>query len=346
MVTKTSVEWKHATSLDKYQADDWASKVLPGQPAVRYGLVKEAEGTFIVWTALHTAMDAWTRKLLCDDLEVFLRNTEDFVAKPGRPTYKSYLDHVSRMDAGAGRAFWTDYLTGLEKQKPLTQAATEIKEPVVNKRIVEYYPIIRSQKSSIRLSTVAHVAFGLVLGCITGSEDIAYATVRGSRTLFPGAEAIMGTLAKAISLRIRFKPDDTIKDLLQKVQDESTSMMRHEPFHSSPEAMSAKFFFNWYPRGIDLHTRNVLGKDKDGHEGTLKIIDQRFSPHPMAGIFGCYDNGESLRLEVAYDDRVYDDKFVQSFVHSFIELMDGLRNVDQTTRLGTLLFDVRKKWEK
>ncbi|KAL8706782.1 MAG: hypothetical protein Q9201_000208 [Fulgogasparrea decipioides] len=210
VVTRTPIEWKHAEDLETYRAEDWGIKVTQGQPAVRYGFVREPEKTYIVWSALHSAMDGWTRKLLGDDLEAFLKDPDGFKAKPSRPSYKIYMDNVKSMDPDIGKAFWDRYLTNIGPQKPLVESTSQNTNPVCNKKVIKQFPVQRSQHSSIRLSSVAHAAFGLLLANKANTEDVVYYGVRASRTIFPGAESIMGSVFSSIPVRIRFQPTDLV----------------------------------------------------------------------------------------------------------------------------------------
>lgn len=172
VVTRTPVEWKHKNDLDAYKAEDWDIKVAPGQPAVRYGLIEETGNTYIVWTALHSVMDGWTRKLLCDDLEDFLQDPDAFMCRPSRLSMKRYLEHIRNMDAASSRAFWTNYLSGSGPPTPLLKNPPQVTDPVCNQKIVETDPLQKAQNATMRLSTMAQAAIGLVLGSMTGSEKV------------------------------------------------------------------------------------------------------------------------------------------------------------------------------
>ncbi|KAL8727988.1 MAG: hypothetical protein Q9181_005492 [Wetmoreana brouardii] len=344
VVIKTPVEWKHAEDLETYKAKDWDIKVTQGQPAVRYGLVKEPEKTYIVWSALHSAMDGWTRKLLCDDLEAFLKDPDGFKAKPSRPSYRTYIDHVNRMDPDIGKAFWDRYLTNIGPQKPLVESTSQITNPLCNKKVVKHFPVQRSQHSSIRLSSVAHAAFGLLVANATNTEDVVYYGVRASRTIFPGAESIMGSVFSSAPVRIRFQPTDLVQEFLHNVQDESNAMMRHEPFGvyavfrlSELLRGGHTFVFNWHPKGTDLLSRKISVRQPEGGEGTLRVFQEKYSPHTIAAVLAVYDNGESLRLVTEYDDRIHSNGFMENIMQRFMDLLNRICQSDQTMQVQELL---------
>ncbi|KAL8720321.1 MAG: hypothetical protein Q9225_002808 [Loekoesia sp. 1 TL-2023] len=340
VVTRTPVDWKHKSNLDAYKAEDWGTKVAPGQPAVRYGLIQEAENTYIVWTALHSVMDAWTRKLLCDDLEDFLQDPDAFLHRPSRPSMKQYSKHVTNMDAASSKAFWRNYLSESGPPTPLLKNPPEIKNPVCSQKIVETFPVHRVQKATIRLSTMAQAAIGLVLGTLTDSEHVAYINVRASRTIFPGAESIMGSIFSPVPTRIRFRPDELVRDLLQRVQDESVAMMRHEPFSflalrdlpQGPNSNRTSISFNWYPKGADLSSRSMGGPN-----GRLKIFHEKYTPHPLPGVLNVYDGEDSLKVSTEYDDRIFSTEFMKDIIARFMDILNRICQSDQATRVQQLL---------
>ncbi|CAF9932779.1 MAG: hypothetical protein HETSPECPRED_008452 [Heterodermia speciosa] len=346
VATRLPVTWQHAVSLDEYKASDLVTKVLPGQPAVRYGLVQESEKTYIIWTALHSVHDAWTRKLLCDDLEAFLENQDEFLAQPSRPTYKSHLDRVKQMDIETSKTLWKDYLAGLGQQKLPTNALAQSEQPALNKMIRKHIPKQRSQDSDIRLSSVAHAALGIILGRLTHCRDIAYFSIRGLRTLFPGAEAVMGAMLTNVPVRIQIRPTDTIRDLVAKVQADSISKMRHEPFGTeTARKLQLKpqdgIMFNWHTRGMGLLSRKMGRTGEQYQKGYMKVVEEQATPYAISNILVVHDNRDRLTMELEYDDRIYSDEFMKALAEGFSEVLHQMCVCDSTTQMQSLLETVQ-----
>ena len=342
VVTRLPATWQHASSLKDYKANDLVTKVFPGQPAVRYGLVRELEKTYIVWTALHSVQDGWTRKLLCEDLEAFLKDQDEFLARPSRPTYKSYVDHVKQMDVDASKAIWKDYLAGLGQQRLPTHTLTHLEQPVMNREICKHILRQRPQDSDIRLSSVAHAALGVVLGSLTHCKDIAYFSIRGSRTLFPGVEAVMGAVLCSVPVRIKIDPAETVRDLVSTIQDDSISMMRHEPVgvEAAIKSQVGPFdgiVFNWYPRGMGLLSHDMQHSDKQCQKKLMKVIEEQAAPYAMPSILVVHENRDRLIVQLEYDNRVFNDDFMESLAQGFADLLPIMCNCDPTKQVQSLL---------
>ncbi|KAL8678731.1 MAG: hypothetical protein Q9224_007088 [Gallowayella concinna] len=328
VVTNMPVAWSEADNLERYTEEDRNMKMTFGQPTVRYALVEEKEKTYIVWTALHTAMDNWTRKLLCDDLEACLQDPTGFSEKPRRPSVRKYLDFVAKMDPTPSQSYWREYLAGNPRHSPPLTTSPKLDEPICNKKMVKRLPIQAYPRTSIRLSTMAYTAFALLVGSISGYEDMVFWGGRGSRTVFPGAEAIMGSLVSSAPFRVSYQASDAVQDLLQRVQQDANTMMRHEPWALlvRPELdvlRDRTILLNWYYKGTDLTVRSMRGKvESDAKEATLKVVEEVYSPHPVSGVVNAYDNGDHLKLSAEYDDRLFSDEFMEIFTQRFSDMLN------------------------
>lgn len=347
VVTKMPVAWRQSVSLEDYKANDLATKVLRGQPAVRYGLVQESEKTYIIWTALQSVQDSWTRKLLYDDLEDFLKDPDGFLARPSRPTYKNHVYHVKQMDPQISKTFWDHYLAGLEQQRLPAQALAKFQRPVMDQKIFKHMPMQRPRDSAIHLSSVAHAAYGLAIGSLTHCSDVAYMSVRASRAIHPGAEATMGTLLSIVPFRVRRNPTDTVRELLYKVQDDSVSMIRHEPFGADAAVNLGQvgpckgLEFNWYPQAMNLLSRDMRHTSEHHQEGFLTVIEENFSPYQNEAEIAVRNNGDSLKVEAGYDGRVFSKELMESVVQRFTDLLHQMCNCDPAIQVQSLLDSVQ-----
>ncbi|KAL8858799.1 MAG: hypothetical protein Q9178_004716 [Gyalolechia marmorata] len=344
IVTKCPLVWQKADNLETYKSTDRETRVTSGQPAVRYALIEEPETTYIVWTALHSAMDGWTRKLLCDDLQSFLVDPDTFANdNPKRPSMRKYLDFLKTMDPAASTAFWDHYLSGVPPQNPLKGSTPFTGQPTCNQKILRNFPLQKpttntTTTASIRLSNIAHTAFALLLGSSTSTTDVFFFGIRASRTIFPGADKIMGSVFSPVPIRIRFSPTEPIGDVLKRVQDESNAMMPHEPFGGlALFNQSLSITFQWYPRGTDLAARVMSSTSRPGEEGTVRVVEEKYSPHTIPGCLNAYDNGDCCKVAAEYDDRIFGGEFMDNFVQRFSVVLDRICRGDGSEIVESLL---------
>ncbi|KAL8766200.1 MAG: hypothetical protein Q9209_006965 [Squamulea sp. 1 TL-2023] len=244
-------------------------------------------------------------------------------------------------------AFWDAYLSGVPTQNPLRDSSPFTSQPVCNQKIIKNFPLQKSNKTIIRLSNMAHAAYAVLLGDTTSNTDVFFFGIRASRTIFPGAESIMGSVFSPVPIRIKFSPGGPIHDLIQRVQDDSNAMMHHEPFGGLAlySAMSKvqphrSISFQWYPRGSDLSVR-LMSTSRLGHDGqeggTMKFVEETYSPHTIAGCLNAYDDVDHITVRAEYDDRIFNDGFMDGFVQRFGKVLNKISHSSEGDLVKSLL---------
>src|SRR5690606_7893508 len=78
------------------------------------------------------------------------------------------------------------------------------------------------------LSTVLQGAWGLVLGRLLGSNDVVFgATVSGRPPELPGIEQMIGLFINTLPIRVRYRMDEPLGALIERLQDEQTELLAH-----------------------------------------------------------------------------------------------------------------------
>lgn len=323
VVLKDPIVWHDATDLKTYTAKDLESRMGYGQPLVRHAVVQEPEKTYIVWTAHHSLMDKWTRRLLLDDLESYLVDPVAFTTKPNRPSFRDFVDFRRSLDAEEANAFLERYFAQLPDTKKL-YTLPDSYQPFLRRTQIREVPINRPTKSAITVSNIAHVAFALSLGQITGSHEISLNTVRGSRAIsMPGAESIMGPMVSAVPLHIRLPPKEPVSTVLRSLQDLSTQMLKYELLsgkHVVRRGLARdQVFFNWNPRGTDISTRLVrftAGEDK----ASLRVVREQLTE--ARSLAGCtihnYDEGDQIKVVAWFDDQLLEISLLEKLLDLFV----------------------------
>ncbi|MEU3693411.1 amino acid adenylation domain-containing protein [Streptomyces narbonensis] len=81
----------------------------------------------------------------------------------------------------------------------------------------------------LTLSTVLHGTWGLLLGALTGSQDVVFGTtVSGRTTEVAGLDSAVGLFINTVPARVTLRADESLTDLLRRVQDEHTALLDHQ----------------------------------------------------------------------------------------------------------------------
>ncbi|POM23361.1 Dimodular nonribosomal peptide synthase [Actinomadura rubteroloni] len=204
-------------------------------PLLRFVLVRlGAERHRLVLTHHHILLDGWSTPVLATELfALYLQGGHD-AGMPRVTPYKNYLAWLAGQDRDAARAAWRRALDGLDEPSLVAPEAAGL-PPVPPERAVTALDERLAKKLTrvarrhgATLSTLLQAAWGVVLGRTLGRDDVVFgATVSGRPPELPGVEQMIGLFINTLPVRVRFRPGDTLGDLLERLQDEQTELLPH-----------------------------------------------------------------------------------------------------------------------
>ena len=86
-----------------------------------------------------------------------------------------------------------------------------------------------ARERGLTLNTLVQVAWGVLLGRMTGRDDVVFgATVSGRPPELAGVESMIGLFINTVPVRVRVDPAEPVAALLTRVQDEQAALMEHQ----------------------------------------------------------------------------------------------------------------------
>ncbi|KAI4243478.1 MAG: hypothetical protein L6R40_003480 [Gallowayella cf. fulva] len=237
VVLRETSKWAFALNLDDYKTQD--AKVRPGfgTPLARYAIVREGSRTYFVWTFLQALVDGWTKVQIFQDLATCFVHPGSFAERIApRPSFRNFTNYVSSLDRTAGLAFWDRRLKGVDQHNMLFPYSREpfITSGEASRVIVDVafpYQKMQRSRSSITFSTVAHVAWALVL-CHESSASKAFFVSKrsGRQCALPGVGSILGPIITHTPFVVELRTGESIVSLLKRVQEDIMAGVPFEPF--------------------------------------------------------------------------------------------------------------------
>ncbi|WP_373181013.1 condensation domain-containing protein, partial [Mycobacterium marinum] len=196
-----------------------------------------------VITAHHIVIDGWSLAVFVNELFALYRagGAIDALAAPPRP-FRDYLGWLDGWDSQSGEQFWRDYLAGLSAPTMLSRALAggqggqEAKEPQrielclgaeVTARLVD-----GARSRGVTVNSLVQVAWALVLGALTGRDDVVFGiAVSGRPSELAGVQSMVGLFINTVPLRVRLDPQAAIADLCAAVQRD-TALVREYAYFS------------------------------------------------------------------------------------------------------------------
>ncbi|GAA2980064.1 amino acid adenylation domain-containing protein [Actinokineospora diospyrosa] len=204
---------------------------LDKPPLIRFLLARTGENTYrLVITSHHILLDGWSGPLLLRDLFALYSGSPLPSVRP----YRDFLAWLSKRDKATGLAAWANVLDGITEVTLVAPSATS--RPTSKSERLELAepeslgPAVNAlaRRAGVTVSTVLHAAWGIVVGSLTGRDDVVFgATVSGRPADLPGADTMVGLFINTIPVRIKLSPWLTVAELLQRMHRAQAAVLDH-----------------------------------------------------------------------------------------------------------------------
>ncbi|MFE0136269.1 amino acid adenylation domain-containing protein, partial [Streptomyces sp. NPDC059037] len=218
---------------------------LETPPLLRFALLRHrpdeggADRGRLIITQHHVLVDGWSSPLMVRELLALYDAKGDDSDLPPVTPYRDYLVWLSEQDRDAALASWTTALSGAEPTHlanpvpatPLDGPSTSLPERFVTQLPQEATAALLAQarRTGVTLSTLIQAAWGVLVGRMTGRDDVLFgAVVSGRSPEIPGIESMIGLFINTVPVRVRVAAADTWSDLAVRIQAEQGALLPHQ----------------------------------------------------------------------------------------------------------------------
>ncbi|MFC9362814.1 amino acid adenylation domain-containing protein, partial [Rhodococcus sp. NPDC057014] len=306
---------------------------LANPPLVRWLLVRLAPDTVrLLFTAHHIVVDGWSTPILVRELLEIYAAGGTATGLPAVRKYSDYLAWLGRQDHDRARALWQETLAGLDEPCLLTPPgstrvttdarALELDVPAgLGDALADV-----ARTSGVTLNTVLQTGWALLLSGLLGRDDIVFgATVSGRPPELAGVESMVGLFINTVPVRVRLDAAETVRDLLQRVQQGQARTLDHQYVGLSDiqrdtglgELFDTLTIFESYPVDRDALERaqrdgGVSIAGVDGHDGTN---------YPLVLTAGV---AETLKLILDYRPTLFGDADAERIGARLLHILEAL----------------------
>ncbi|MGW2817874.1 amino acid adenylation domain-containing protein [Streptomyces sp. NPDC001415] len=208
-------------------------------PLLRMSLVTLAPGrSELVFTAHHVLFDGWSVPLLMQDLLRLYGTGGEASALPRTRGYRDFLRWLSRQDRQAAARAWAAELAGVDEPTLLVPgAASETATADIGSVDVPIPTELatalsrRAAELGVTLSTLVQGGWALLLGQLTGRQDVVFgATVSGRPAVVDGVDSMVGLFINTLPVRVGYAPGDTAAELLTSLQNRQAALLDHHHY--------------------------------------------------------------------------------------------------------------------
>ncbi|MEU0088909.1 amino acid adenylation domain-containing protein, partial [Streptomyces sp. NPDC006274] len=322
---------------------------LTDPPLLRFTLVALGEDRHrLVFTHHHLLLDGWSMPLYVAELLALHSGRE----LPAPPEYRGYLRWLTEQDVPAAQEAWREAFAGVEEPTLLAGADLDT-TPVAPDQLLFDLPAdltaavsATARRNGLTLNTVVQTAWAILLGRLTGRDDVVFGgTVSGRPPEVPGVESMVGLFVNTLPVRVRLDPAETVAALLARVQDEQSQLLPHQHVGLSDvqriagigELFDTITVLENYPLDpARLSEPSLAVTGIDGRDATHYPLSLAVMP------------GEGLHLRVNHRPDAFDSDAVRRIVRRFETVLRFVaeRAAEPLGRLTLLLPDEQEGLER
>ncbi|QBJ94799.1 non-ribosomal peptide synthetase [Rhodococcus sp. ABRD24] len=232
------VDWAAIESVDcdaLIAREQQAHFDMRSTPLIRFRLLDVGGGRHrLVITNHHIVLDGWSMPLLVADLfELYAAGGQPLDRTA--PNYRDYLTWLSSRETAAAERAWASALSGLsgptlvagQSSGRQTTASANVAVPMDEATADALAH--SAERLGVTVNTALQGAWGILLGEMTASTDVVFGTtVAGRPPEIDGVEAMVGLFINTIPVRVQLDPNETVGELLSRLQAERAALMAHE----------------------------------------------------------------------------------------------------------------------
>ncbi|QIY56837.1 amino acid adenylation domain-containing protein [Streptomyces sp. RPA4-5] len=286
---------------------------LDRPPLMRFTLVRLGPDRHrLVLSNHHLLLDGWSTPILVRELFTLYEHGGDDRALPPVVPQRTYFSWLAAQDdAGCERA-WQQALDALPGPS-LVAPADPGRVPVAPERVVAAFPegfggdLDRfARQRGLTVNTLVQGAWAVVLGRLTGRDDVVFGTlVSGRPPEVAGIESMVGMFINTVPVRVRLDAGAPVADHLARLQDEQTALLsRHHLSLARIQRLAGTG---------DLFDTFMVFENFPGDDGArpsyagvrVEVAEGHDSAHyPLRVVAGL--TGQRLQIELEYRPDLFD----------------------------------------
>ncbi|MFB8237929.1 non-ribosomal peptide synthase/polyketide synthase [Kitasatospora purpeofusca] len=282
-------------------------------PLLRFTLIRLGEQRCrLLFTHHHILLDGWSIPLLLSELfTLYARGGTDDSGLAAVPPFRNFLAWLAKQDKPAAELAWREALDGLDEgtiARPVKPGRTLLvpeRATTDLSRSLTTALTNLARRHSITLNTVVQGVWGLLLGQLTGRDDVVFGTaVSGRPPELPGVENMIGLFLNTLPVRVRIDPDEPLVGLLTRLQAEQSELLPHQhlglatvqQLAGGAELFDTVTVFESFP--VDHNAESLPGTG-------LKVLESDSTDYSHFPITLIALPGDRLHLRVSYQPDLF-----------------------------------------
>ncbi|MEV5904579.1 amino acid adenylation domain-containing protein, partial [Streptomyces sp. NPDC052127] len=278
----------------------------------------------LVLSHQHLLLDGWSLPLLTAELWARYEGRAPAAPAP----YREHLRLLAAQDPAASAAAWAEALGSLAEPTRLAPVDADRAAAVPHTHTVALDAVRTAEleafarRRGVTLNTLVQAAWGVLLGRLTGREDVVFgATVAGRSPELAGAESMIGLFINTVPVRVRVRPRESSAGLLARLQDEQSRLIAHQHLGLA-DIQRAAGLGELFDTLVVFESYPVTEADGGGAGPRVTVRDHEDSTHyPFAW---AVEPAERLRLTAEFRPELFTPATVRRIASALTALLTGM----------------------
>ncbi len=330
--TDTEKAWAALLDEDREHGFDPATPPLLRCTLVRTG----ADRHRLLVTHHHILLDGWSVSVLLRELLALYAADGDPADLAPVPPYRDFLQWLERRDRTAAEAAWREALAEVTEPTRLAQdtgsgtssGAADLAQARTELSAETGAALTACARSlGVTLNTLVQSAWAILLGRLTGRDDVVFGTtVSGRPPELPGVESMVGLFINTVPTRVRLRPADSLGRLVHAVRDTYVDLLDHHHLGLAdiqrtvgvPEPFDTLVVFENYP--VDPAPTGDGGKAADG----FRVVGSggRDATHYPVTLVAL--PGPRPRFRLAYRPGLFDAGWADATLARLVRILEAM----------------------
>ncbi|MCP3804373.1 non-ribosomal peptide synthase/polyketide synthase [Allokutzneria sp. A3M-2-11 16] len=310
------------------EADRSAGMDMTAAPLMRLTIGRVSDDEIdLLWTSHHILLDGWSTS------QVFGEVIEEYVGKPSpasRRPFSDYLRWLGEQSTSAASEHWRRVLEGFETPTalPFDRAPVDAhrSESTASVRLSLQADKLNAvaRSGGLTVNTLVQGAWALLLARYSGEQDVVFGTtVSGRPAELPGAESIVGMFINTVPTRVGVRDNENTLAWLRALQIGQSESRRFD-FVSLAQLQSIVGGVRLFDSMLAFENYPMSGGDLDGAPrlGAAEGLDITNFPLSVAAYLD--DDNPVLRIELAYDPKLFDSSTMDTLAGRLELLLTGI----------------------
>ncbi|KAK5988142.1 Nonribosomal peptide synthetase dtxS1 [Cladobotryum mycophilum] len=338
VVCREEMDWQECGDYQALIQADRSAPMGLGDRLCRFGLADSDDGLRLVFSIHHAIYDGAAFTLLVAIIEKAYaarvsKNMPERLTE--RTKFNTFVRHVRDVNDDS-ETYWRSYLENAEFT-PFPSLPASVTEPAGDKTL-EFTIKVVSNASEVTMATVIRGAVSIVIGQHTNSTDVIFGAISSGRNApVANVSTIVGPTIATVPVRVRLQSDQTIRDYLKTIQQQSIDTTLYEQLGLQRIARISEDTRT----ACDFQTLLVIQPkeaSQPGHGvlGSMKAATNRVEFTTYAITLECSLGGGEIAVKASFDTRVLDEWKMQNLMRQFSHTVDQLTNATPEQTIGDI----------